>query len=189
MVRNLFTREFYKEVFDQMDKYLSDADNFLPEREQETATAYVCIEGDDRFLEHPDDDDVIEMDIECDCVCEWEDDSFDHAFGTWHDPYACWQYAGIESLGEVTVYVNGKKVEGFDEDAFWSQFYEYEHGKFKAGDEVQYLFRKNYYNVWSEKTGTLLYYDTYHCEWAIKTDDGIRTASSVRHAKREEAEA
>ena len=89
--------------------------------------------------------------------------------------------------GEVTVYVNGEKVEGFDEDAFWSQFYEYEHGKFKAGDEVQYLFRNNYYYVWSEKTGTLLYYDTYHCEWAIKTDDGIRTASTVRHAKREEA--
>lgn len=188
MTRNLFTKEFYQEVFGQIDKWLADTDNFQPEIENDSTTAYLCIEGDERFLEHPEDDDVIELDIECYCVCEWNDDSFDHAFGTWHDPHPYWYYAGIENLGEVNVYVNGKKVEGFDEDAFWSQFYEDEHGKYKKGDEVQVMKRDGRYYEWSKRTGTLLHYDNYHCVWAVQMENTVLHFSSVRHLPTEKKE-
>lgn len=55
---------------------------------------------------------------------EWYDESFDHAFGTWHDPNAGWLITGIEEIGEIKVEdEDGNEVEGFDVDKFCKMFH------------------------------------------------------------------
>lgn len=54
------------------------------------------------------------------------DESFDHAFGTWHDPYPYMEIASLYDIEEVTVRdeTSGDEVGGFDRDAFMAQFEE-----------------------------------------------------------------
>ncbi len=124
-----FTQEFYKEVYKKiMDKQSSydagDGFDFYP-------TIYVEFNGV-RY----------QIDIEVTYASEFRDDSFDHAFGTWHDPYAGYEFAdGIDNIGNVDVWdeTNGEEVEGFDKDAFWQQFDSDSYRNIKAGDKVLYL--------------------------------------------------
>ena len=48
---------------------------------------------------------------------EWHDDSFDHLFGTWHDPYPYWEVTGFDEITDVKVYESddndSKEIEGF----------------------------------------------------------------------------
>lgn len=123
-----FTQEFYKEVYKKiMDKQSSydagDGFDFYP-------TIYVEFNGV-RY----------QIDIEVTYASEFRDDSFDHAFGTWHDPYAGYYFAdGIDSIGNVDVWddTNGEEVEGFDEEVFWQQFDCDSYRNIKTGDSVRY---------------------------------------------------
>ena len=123
-----FTQEFYKEVYKKiMDKQSSydagDGFDFYP-------TIYVEFNGV-----------TYQIDIEVTYASEFIDESFDHAFGTWHDPNAGYYFAdGIDGIGKVDVWddEDGEEVEGFDEAAFWQQFDEDNYRNIKVGDKVMY---------------------------------------------------
>lgn len=139
-----FTQEFYKEVYKKIMDKQSSYD--CGEGFEFTPTIYVEFNGV-RY----------QIDIEVTYASEFQDDSFDHAFGTWHDPNAGYYFAdGIESIGKVEMWDDetDEEVEGFDEDAFWQQFDEDSYRNIKVGDKVMY-FDKEYefvtYNYMQER--------------------------------------
>lgn len=135
-----FTQEFYKEVYKQIMACQKDYD--AGEGFDFTPTIYVEFN-----------DATYQIDIEVTYASEFQDDSFDHAFGTWHDPNAGYYFAdGIESIGKVEMWdeESGEEVEGFDEDAFWQQFEASLHLHLKNGDKV--LYRNKEYKFVSYNT-------------------------------------
>jgi hypothetical protein len=144
MKRIEFTQEFYKEVYNKiMDKQSSydegEGFDFYP-------TIYVEFNGV-RY----------QIDIEVTYASEFRDESFDHAFGTWHDPNAGYYFAdGIDDIGNVDVWddEDDEEVEGFDKEAFWQQFDKDRYRNIKVGDKVVY-FDKEYefvvYNYMQER--------------------------------------
>lgn len=90
--------------------------------------------------------------VELTAYFNWErhDESFDHAFGTWHDPFPYMEATSLDDIDEVTVRddMSGEEVSGFDRDAFMAQFEQpfclvyrkcesgYRHCKVNSGDKV-----------------------------------------------------
>lgn len=111
----------------------------------------------------------------------WElhDDSFDHAFGTWHDPYPCMKAEYIDDIDDVTVSIEetDEQVDGFDYDAFMAQFEEpsfiishhdkvnkyYRNVKVNSGDKVLCFGREATFLAINKENG----------KFKIKTDKGI----------------
>ena len=95
----------------------------------------------------------------------WNDDSFDHAFGTQYYP----PYAVLENLIDIKdVDIedgDGNKVLGFDYDQFWKQYERDTFGSIKAGDKVEY--KEGYL---PPKTGTFLCYCSMRNVWRIIRD-------------------
>lgn len=176
MAKNLFTREFYREVYKQIDQRLND--DYNPTAEYCDENVYVCIEDDDRFTEA---DDVIEVEADVCTYNEFQDESFDHAFGTWHDPCPYWKYCGIEGVEDIRVIVNGKEVQGYNRDDFYRAFQDAEHHGFKAGDTVR--FRKGGI---AETTGTLLYYDELNGSYRVKAGDKEIDVNYIKPAESNE---
>lgn len=103
----------------------------------------------------------------------WEvhDDSFDHAFGTWHDPHPYMQAEYLDDIDNVKVYEEdtNKEVDGFDYDAFMSQFEEpsclvyhhdterkcYRRVKVESGDKVLWLGREARFLAKNKENGKL----------------------------------
>lgn len=173
MAKNLFTKEFYQFVYNEINKRLEE--DFCPSEEVEETDGYVCIEE----KPYAEDDEVIEISATVETENEWNDDSFDHAFGTWHDPCPCWKYGGITDIFNVEVTVNGDKVEGWNEADFWLSFIEDEYKEHKKGDIVQYM--KS--NKWSEDTAELVGFDTYHYRYWVKVEDEKIKVLNVREPK------
>ena len=108
---------------------------------------------------------------------EWEvhDDSFDHAFGTWHDPHPYMKAECLDDIDEVKIRdeETGEEVEDFDYDAFWAQFEVpkcilYSKNKqelffLSKGDIVLYLGREVVFLASNRLTGKL----------KLQTDKGI----------------
>ena len=112
--KEIFTPEFYKKLYDEL----------LEKANKDWYYEDVCESGH------------LAMDCECDWAgdiyvvlndvevgTEVHDDSFDHAFGTWHDPHPYLEVTCIEGLSDVHVYENSnrdaKEIEGFDIEAFF----------------------------------------------------------------------
>lgn len=108
MKTNIFTKEFYKHLFTKME---ADFGNV----EYNDMNEYICAYEVDGY--------DIELTVSYDF--EWHDDSFDHAFGTWHDPYPYWEACGIIEVFDVVVFETGteNEVTGFDCDEFISTVY------------------------------------------------------------------
>lgn len=111
MKTNIFTKEFYSKLSDAIIEKGGDADY---EKLCEHESVSVCCYVDNMYIE-----------AEVVYGTTWCDDSFDHAFGTWHDPCAHYEAEGIEELEDITVYEDDdckKVIEGFSYDDFWAQF-------------------------------------------------------------------
>lgn len=65
------------------------------------------------------------IDLDVYFVFEWNDESFDHAFGTWRDPNPCYIAVGVERVENVEVYISGteEKVTGFSCEDFIKAVY------------------------------------------------------------------
>ena len=111
MTKNIFTPEFYQKMYDAlMDVDWSYNDDYE-----------AVIEG----LPVAEDCYVDDYYITADKVYydkEFVDESFDHAYGTWHDPFAHYEVTGIYNIDCVHVYENdqkgAKEIFGFDKEAF-----------------------------------------------------------------------
>lgn len=103
-----FTREFYEHLDDAIMKGLDN------------------VTYDDDISNYGDSFEVDGFEVEATICYTWElhDDSFDHAFGTWHDPYPYMEATGFESISDVHVYdsESEEEVEGFDYEAFMALY-------------------------------------------------------------------
>jgi hypothetical protein len=129
MSKNIFTKDFYKKVYDEV--FDACKSEFVNEDGECYGKCYVTINIDG-----------YEIDLTALVECEWSDDSFDHAFGTWHDPFAGYEFSGVYGIEDVTVWdEDGNVVEGFSINDYDSQFVEEEHGGIKKGDKVRIITR------------------------------------------------
>lgn len=158
-----FTQEFYKAVYNELQDFAKDYD-------------FGCDFDVEPTIEVEFNGRKYSLDVEVGYGKEWHDDSFDHAFGTWHDPNPYWDYNGcIEGLGKVRVYDvtdadNEEVVEGFDESEFWHQFDEDHYYDIKAGDKV----------IYSGKEYEFVSYNAEQCRCTLKDADGqnVETVTS-----------
>lgn len=113
MDKSIFTTEFYKNLYDAL---LENAKS-------------------DWYYEDVCNGKLLSMDCECGwasdvyVVCDIEvgtevhDESFDHAFGTWHDPAPYLEVVSIDGIDDIHVYESSdrdaKEIDGFDIDAFF----------------------------------------------------------------------
>lgn len=176
MATHLFTKEFYQEVYKQMLGRLEE--DFCPSREVEETDGYAWLE-DEPFC---DDGECIEVEAKVVTYNEWEDASFDHAFGTWYDPNPYWKFCGITELTDVHVHQYGEKdeLEGWNDDDFWKSFYEEEYkgalNTFKAGDKVQYMFKGH----WYEDVGTFKFHDTFNWRFLVQVGNELLHCQAIR---------
>lgn len=113
MATTIFTKEFYSKMYDELlgsAKYLWG--DRLEDAMDGKAVAEDCYVGEYYITV-----DEVYYDR------EWVDESFDHAFGTWHDPNAGYEICGICDIDKVHVYEsddsNAAEIHGFDYDAFF----------------------------------------------------------------------
>lgn len=159
-----FSRDFYeklyKAIMDKVDEvaYDDEADGY-PD------TFYV---------------DGCEVDATVYYGFELHDESFDHAFGTWHDPYPYMEATCVNGIEEVTVRDEdtGEEVSGFSCDAFMAQFDEpttllsyhdpalgrYRHVRLNSGDKVAYCGKEATFIAYNSESGKL----------KVRTDSGER---------------
>ena len=131
MATTIFTPDFYKMVNKELTEVLTK--QYEPKEMSEEYVAYICIEPEDSG-------DCIEVELTCQCNNTVHDESFDHAFGTWHDPCPYLEFEQLDDIEDATVRLNGEKIEGFSLDDFWAAIgAEVEkHGKFTKGDKVAF---------------------------------------------------
>lgn len=123
MVQKIFSPKVYKMMADAIENRRKDIDGFDPNESYP-----VEVETEDCYF----------IDFEVQFDYEVNDDSFDHAFGTWHDPCPYLEPTNIIGIDNVEVYKDNRQVENhnYNEDDFWSQFEVTERGGFKAGDKI-----------------------------------------------------
>ena len=154
MTKIEFTKEFYKKVYEALCDYCQENFENLDGEAYGTCNAEVEVDG---FV----------IEAECGCECEFEDSSFDHAFGTWHDPYAGYVFSDVEGISDVTVWdEEGDEVEGFSIEAYDNQFIEDEHNGIMKGDKVVHLDRGRY----SDVTGTVMHYNSRTCKFYVEEE-------------------
>ena len=161
MAENIFTLDFYKKVYKEIEDYLSDSDKYKPKSSNEDVSVYLNWYDADTDTEY-------EVELTVNADNEWHDDSFDHAFGTWHDPYPYYAYERLSDIcDDAKVWVNGEEVNGFSRDDFYTQFEIPEHNGIKSGDIVIFFDK----NKWSEESYEVKCYDTFSGCYVLKTAD------------------
>ena len=113
------TPEFYEQLVNDVYDYCKR--NYENEDGEKYVTMSVCLSIGD-----------YEVELDAEVESEFVDESFDHAFGTWHDPMAGWAFGSVYDVNNVHVYDADGEVEGFSKDGFTLTEYK----GFKAGDEV-----------------------------------------------------
>ena len=110
MKTNIFTTDFYNHLYNKITERMND-DCY----DEDNGTGFSHYYEFDGYC--------VELDVFYDY--EWEDDSFDHAFGTWRDPYAGYYPIGIEKVENVHVFKSKtfEEVTGFDCDEFLATIY------------------------------------------------------------------
>lgn len=106
----MFTKDFYFHLYNEVINKMND--DSYDEDEGTGFSHYYEVDGYD-----------VELDVFY--TYEWQDDSFDHAFGTWRDPYAGYYPVGIERVENVRVWITDTDTEvtGFDCDVFLNTIY------------------------------------------------------------------
>ena len=165
-----FTQDFYKELYKALYDYCKSYcdENYVDFSEGISAEVEVAKDDNSAYTIYAD----------CSCMTEWHDESFNHLFGVWHDPNPYYKFTDVEGISDVHIYDDdGEEVEGFDKEAYYEQFREYEHGGFKKGDKVRVL----KYGKLSEIVYEILYYDTQYSKFNIKrVGDKLRTSYEHR---------
>lgn len=123
MVQKIFTHEVYKMMVDAIEDYRSNLDGFEPNESYS-----VEVETEDCYF----------IDFEVQFDYEVHDDSFDHAFGTWHDPNPYLEPTNIIGIENVEVYKDDKKIENhnYNEEDFWGYYLFPDYGELKVGEKV-----------------------------------------------------
>lgn len=168
---NILTEDFYKELYEEICSY-AEANYECDDAEATSTSVSMELEIGD-----------ISVSLQATFGVEWEDDSFDHAFGTRHGWHM--ELRDLDDIDDVSVYdEEGEDItKQFDYDAFWAQFHRTEvklkSGEvIKSGDDVQYLFL---YATWLEMT--FEYYDTLRKQYVGKNAKGFRcTSRKIRKA-------
>ena len=128
-MNKIFTDEFYKALY---DKILEAGKNAAEEHDEDMLDKQVI-----DFEVYGLDDIFITGTAEYDT--EWHDGSFDHAFGTWHDPCPEYVVNNCIYICDIKVYEDDdckKEIDGFDYDAFWAQQDTDSYGGYKKGAKV-----------------------------------------------------
>lgn len=86
---------FYDKLFAQLSKYVKDTVTDEEETLHEDCDFYIDIT----------DDISVYISLDITVFAEYHDESFDHAFGTWKDPYAGFYPSGykVELINEICV--------------------------------------------------------------------------------------
>ena len=173
---NVFTEEFYKKLYDEIINYADE--NYSPQDEDD---CYCNMEVQ-----------VGNFTVELDATFEVEyiDDSFDHAFGTYHDYH--YEAGYLEEISIIDIWesneendLEDKVTDLFDEEKFWEQFKQYgTKSGIKPGDEVIARLAGRYGR---EVTATYQYTDTMRLVHVCKCSWQIIKASSVRLPKPDES--
>lgn len=155
MSKNIFTPDFYKNVYKAICEYCEK--NYESNGEA-SDTMSGCFTLDE-----------YEIEFDADIECEWCDESFDHAFGTWHDPYAGYGFGCVSGISEINIYGENGLVESVDIDEFEAVFHEAEHKGHKAGDKVNILVNGR----WSKDIYELAFYDSRTDMYAVRLDKPV----------------
>lgn len=152
---SIFTPEFYKAFYDAV----MDAGNADDVYED------IC-DGKSVPIDFYIGDDDLYVTCTAHYMTTLHDESFDHLFGTWHDPNPYYEVVGCDDIDEVRVYessdADAREIDGFDYDKFWAQFEVESHLGFKKGDKVSY----------SGEVVEFLAYNTERDEYKIRKADG-----------------
>lgn len=102
---NIFTEDFYSELYDAVLDVGCNCDYYYEDILDDKYVDIDCYVGD------------LYITATVHYTKEWHDDSFDHLFGTWHDPYPYWEVTGFDDITDVKVYESddndSKEIEGF----------------------------------------------------------------------------
>lgn len=165
MSKNIFTPDFYKKVYDAVYDYCKE--NYQRDYEGSMSVSTVTVDG-------------CEIECDADIDTEWQDDSFDHAFGTWHDPCAGYEFADVSGIANVTVWdEDGNVVEGFSVEDYDAQFREDEHMGIKKGDKVLIHDRYGRYSEPYE----VEYYNNRTCEFRVRIERQFRDGKKYYQTK------
>ena len=136
-MNKVFTKEFYLKIYKELHDYCEE--NYDGE---EVMTVWI---DDIEINGH-----YYEIDCEVDIEREFHDESFDHAFGVWHDPFPYYEFVDVDGISDVEVYEDGNKIEGFSvEDYYNFVNNDEDHEGFHTGDKVMIgksLAEVRYYN-------------------------------------------
>lgn len=156
MTKRDFTADFYRHLYDAIREYTDDLEL---DGCDTSASATLYVDG-------------CEVELTVEFSLEWIDESFDHAFGTWHDPYPYYRVSCIEGVDDVRIYdeETGDEIEGFDCGAFMAQFdvpshifsIRGRHMKVQSGDTVS----------WCGKDAVFLAYNRESGKVKVRTDKG-----------------
>ena len=157
-----FTKEFYKKLCNAIYDYAEKHDEVLDEYNMD-----LYMDGFVIYL-------VADFNV------EWEDDSFDHAFGTqYYPPYAV--LGNLTDISDVEIYdeeTDERLDVDFNVDEFWSTFDVNEYMNLKKGDSV------SFYRLKCKPDGTFLSYNTERMQYEVKTNDGhIRHVNNAYKVK------
>ena len=155
MAKNIFTPDFYKDLYKEICDYCKN--NYVSDGES-SGTMSGCFSLDE-----------YEIEFEADIECEFQDESFDHAFGTWHDPNAGYVFGCVSGISEINIYGEDGLLESVDIDEFEAVFHESEHKGHKAGDKVNIFVNGR----WSEDVYELAFYDIRTDMYAVKLDKPV----------------
>lgn len=169
MAKNIFTPDFYKAVYKAICEYCEK--NYESNGESSDTMS-----GSFSYKEY-------EIEFEADIEGEWHDESFDHAFGTWHDPNPCYVFGRVSGISDLIVYDESGPIDGVDADKLYEAFQESEHKGHKTGDIVNIFVDGR----WSQDTFELAYYDGMIEMYVVKADrpvcgSNLRAVMAVRNA-------
>lgn len=163
------TDEFYKELHEELMKYSQVLSGSEFEKACEDENVYVeCYVGEYYVTA------MVHF------KAELHDESFDHLFGTWHDPDPQMEIEGYDYLEDVHVYESDDKdaieVGEFDFDAFMDQFEKDRYLYYKKGDKATYL----------GKDVTIIAYNTLIERLHVQTDNGQKKYVSTKDVRKKQ---
>jgi len=161
------TEKFYKELHEELMKYSQALSGSEEEKAREDENVYVeCYVGEYYVTA------MVHFKVVL------HDESFDHLFGTWHDPNPQMEIEGYDYLEDVHVYESDDKdaqeVGEFDFRAFMRQFEEDRYVNFKKGDAATYYGRDV----------TFIAYNKLNTELLVQTTEGYQMYVSTGSIKK-----
>lgn len=159
-----FDKDFYKRVYEALCDYCEAHFHDAWHEDGDIICATVDI-------------DEYTVEAYCDCSSEYKDESFDHAFGTWHDPCPSYEFEDVIGIEDVSVFDDDGEVEGFSIDDYYAQFVEDEHDDLKKGDKVLFYNKTRY----EEDEYEVVSYNTQDGEFCVKRISDNKVVHTSRY--------